>query len=196
MTRKDHKEYADERTSARFTITSRLEMWGTNSTLEPKRCTLQVSSFDLERPDWRDQWETDVSLAPNASTELWRGLVPGQPVRTRASEVPKTIVVSARLLDEDRVVLGRYSNWPEPFKYIHFPDVKDVGLKITPIDDGESVALSAERPVKGIVLEVEGEEVKWSDQAIDLVPGDPQTVKAVGLRGRVVKARFLGDGTA
>jgi len=85
---------------------------------------------------------------------------------------------------------------PEPFKYIHFPDVKDVGLKITPIDDGESVALSAERPVKGIVLEVEGEEVKWSDQAIDLVPGDPQTIKAVGLRGRVVKARFLGDGTA
>ena len=223
ITRKDHKEYADERTSARFTITSRLEMWGTNNTLEPKRCTLQVTSFDLERPDWRDQWETDVSLAPNASTELWRGLVPGQPVRTRESEVPKTIVVSARLLDERRAALGRHSNWyvstsfkshrrrgafrfaaidvrglgrPEPFKYIHFPDVKGVGLKITPMEDGESVALSAKRPVKGIVLEVEGEEVKWSDQAIDLVPGDPQIVKAVGLKGRVVKVRFLGDGTA
>jgi len=196
MTRRDNKEYADERTSARFTITSRLEMWGTNSTLEPKRCTLQVTSFDLERPDWRDQWETDVSLAPNASTELWRGLVPGQPARTRESEVPKTIVVSARLLDEHRAVLGRHSNWPEPFKYIHFPDVKDVGLKITPTEDGESVALSAERPVKGIVLEVEGEEVKWSDQAIDLVPGDPQIVKAIGLKSRVVKVRFLGDGTA
>jgi len=50
------------------------------------------------------------------------------------------------------------------------------------MEDGESVALSAKRPVKGIVLEVEGEEVKWSDQAIDLVPGDPQIVKAVGLK--------------
>jgi beta-mannosidase len=38
--------------------------------------------------------------------------------------------------------------------------------------------------------------VEWSDQAIDLVPGDPQIVKAVGLKGRDAMARFLGDGTA
>jgi beta-mannosidase len=85
---------------------------------------------------------------------------------------------------------------PEPFKYIHFPDVKDLGLKITPVGDGESIVLSTQRPIKGIVLDVEGDEVRWSDQAIDLVPGDPQTVKAIGLNGRPVKARFLGDGTA
>lgn len=85
---------------------------------------------------------------------------------------------------------------PEPFKYIHFPDVKDLGLKIASIGDGESVELSAQRPIKGIILEVKGEEVKWGDQAIDLVPGDPQIVKAIGLKGRKVKARFLGDGTA
>lgn len=85
---------------------------------------------------------------------------------------------------------------PEPFKYLHFPDVKDLGLTISPVEDGESVALSTQRPVKGIVLEVEGEEVRWDDQAIDLVPGDPQIIKATGLRGRSVKARFLGDGTA
>ena len=52
-----------------------------------------------------------VVLAPNASTELWRGAVPGQPVRTRESQVPEPIVVSARLLDADGVVLGRCSNW-------------------------------------------------------------------------------------
>ncbi|KAI0005036.1 glycoside hydrolase family 2 protein [Russula compacta] len=197
MTRKHHKAYADGRTLAHFTITSQLEIWGTNSTLEQKRATLQVTSFDLERPDWRDRWEFNVTLAPNASTELWRGQVPGQPVRTRESQVPNPIVVSARLLDEDRsIVLGRYSNWPEPFKYIHFPDVKDLGLKITSIGDGESVELSAQRPIKGIILEVKGEEVKWGDQAIDLVPGDPQIVKAIGLKSREVKARFLGDGTA
>jgi len=197
MTCKEYKEYADERTLAHLTITSRLEIWGANSTLEPKRAILQVTSFDLERPDWRDQWETNVTLAPNASTELWRGKVPGQPVRTRESQVPKAIVVSARLLDgQDRAVLGRHSNWPEPFKYIHFPDVKDLGLEIVPTGDGESVALSTQRPVKGIVLDVEGEEVRWGDQAIDLVPGDPQIVKAIGLKGRAVKARFLGDGTA
>jgi beta-mannosidase len=112
MRRKDFKEYADERTSAHFTITSQLEIWGTNGTLEKKHATLQVTSFDLERPEWSKRWEMGITLAPNSSTELWKGQVPGQPARTRESELPKTIVVSARLLDdEDRVVLGRYSNW-------------------------------------------------------------------------------------
>ena len=60
----------------------------------------------------------------------------------------------------------------------------------------DTIQLSCEKPVKGIVLYVEGQEVKWSDQAIDLFPGDDQTVKAVGLKGRAVKARYLGDGTA
>ncbi|KAI0268237.1 glycoside hydrolase family 2 protein [Gloeopeniophorella convolvens] len=196
MTRKNQKKYADERTLAHFTITSQLEVWGTNSTLEPKSATLQVTAFDLQRPDWSNRWEKDVTLAPNSSTELWKGEVPGQPVRTKDSEVPKTIVVSARLLDENGAVLGRYSNWPEPYKYIHHPDVKELGFKITPLEGGESVELSTQRPIKGIVLEVEGEDVKWSDQAIDLVPGDPQVIKATGLKGRQVKARFLGDGTA
>jgi beta-mannosidase len=53
------------------------------------------------------------------------------------------------------------------------------------------------KPIKGIVLDAEGvENVKWSDQAIDLVPGDPQTIKAIGLKGRKVSVRYLGDGTA
>ncbi len=62
--------------------------------------------------------------------------------------------------------------------------------------DGESVKLSTKKPIKGIILEVEGEDVVWGDQAIDLVPGDPQVIPVVGLNGRRVKARFLGDGTA
>ena len=56
--------------------------------------------------------------------------------------------------------------------------------------------LSCKKPIKGIILDVEGEDVKWSDQAIDLVPEDEQVVKASGLKGRSVKARYLGDGTA
>ena len=69
-------------------------------------------------------------------------------------------------------------------------------MKIVTGSDGESVELSTARPIKGIILDVEGEPAKWSDQVIDLVPGDPQIVKVIGLNGREVKARFLGDGTA
>lgn len=75
--------------------------------------------------------------------------------------------------------------------------MKDLGLEISVESDGESLVLSTKKPIKGIVLDVEGgDEVKWGDQAVDLVPGDPQVVSAVGLKGREVKARFLGDGTA
>lgn len=71
-----------------------------------------------------------------------------------------------------------------------------MGLGATVGPDGNSVILSTRKPVKGLVLDVEGDDVKWSDQAIDLVPGDDQTVKAMGLNGREVKLRYLGDGTA
>lgn len=77
--------------------------------------------------------------------------------------------------------------------------MNDLGLEIAVQSDGESVRLSTKKPIKGIVLDVAEEpekEVQWGDQAIDLVPGDPQLVSAVGLKGRAVKARFLGDGTA
>jgi beta-mannosidase len=70
-------------------------------------------------------------------------------------------------------------------------------LNVSLASDNGTIELTCLRPIKGIVLEVEGpEDVKWSDQAIDLVPGDPQTVKAVGLKGRKVLARYLGDGSA
>lgn len=85
---------------------------------------------------------------------------------------------------------------PEPFKFIKFPDVADLGLKVEVGADGESIRLSTQKPIKGIVLDVEGEDVQWSDQAIDLVPDDSQVITVVGLNGRTVKTRFLGDGSA
>ncbi|EKM59838.1 glycoside hydrolase family 2 protein [Phanerochaete carnosa HHB-10118-sp] len=195
MARKDVATHPDALSAARVSIESRLEIWGTNSTLAEKKVTLDVASFDLHSA-WTDRWTQDVVLAPNAATELWAGTVPGQPTRTKLSDAPRTIVVSARLLDEAGAVLARYTNWPEPFKFIHYPAVQDLGLEVSVGADGESVQLSTQRPIKGIVLDVEGEEVQWGDQAIDLVPGDPQVISAVGLKGRTVKARFLGDGTA
>ncbi|KAG6336605.1 hypothetical protein ID866_2481 [Astraeus odoratus] len=195
MIRKEKKTYTDELSAVSFIIETILEVWGTNSTLMEKKAQLEVTLFELDST-WTDKFSMDVVLAPNSSTELFLGQLPGQPTRTKLSEVPRMIIASARLLDESGSVLARLSNWPEPYKFIHFPTIKDLGLSVKIGSDGESIELSSEKPVKGIVLDVEGEDVKWSDQAIDLVPGDPQIVKAVGLRGRDVKVRFLGDGSA
>lgn len=111
MTRKEKKIFPDELSAATFTIESILEVWGTNGTLQEKKASLEVTSFDLHS-SWTDKWTKDVLLAPNSSTELFSGKLPGQPIRTKLSEAPRTIVVSARLLDETTgQVLGRYSNW-------------------------------------------------------------------------------------
>jgi len=198
MARKTRKVFANDKSAAFFTIDTVLEIWGTNKTLVDKTVTLEVTCFDLEDSAWRHQWKHEVViLVANASTEIFRGELPGQCTRTKESQVPRPIIVSARLLDQSTgAVLARYANWPEPFKYLTFPPLKEVGLAITPFGDGESIELSCMRPIKGVVLDTEGELVKWGDQAIDLVPGDPQIVKAVGLKGRKVSVRFLGDGTA
>lgn len=165
-------------------------------------------------------------MPPNQSTELWQGRVPGQEIRTKLSDVPRAIIVSAKILDHNSGdVLARYANWyvfnrlvvvhqaygreffftfprPEPFKYIHFPSPAEVGLKISTSsskkhEGAAEVRLSCDLPIKGIVLDAEGDaDVKWGDQAIDLVPGDEQIVLALGLDGREVKARYLGDGSA
>ena len=80
-----------------------------------KQAVLEVTVFDLDVPaaSAKNVFLTkDVELAPNASTELYSGKLPGQPTRTKLSDVPKTLIVSVRLLEKgENTVLGRYSNW-------------------------------------------------------------------------------------
>jgi len=155
MTRKENKMFPDELSAADFKIETILQVWGTNSTLTEQKARLEVTLFELPS-DWTHQFAEDIVLQANSSTELYSGPLPGQPVRTRLSQVPHVIIASARLLDESGTVLGRCSNWPEPFKFIKFPAVKDLGLVVQIGDDGESLHLSTKKPIKGIVLDVEG----------------------------------------
>jgi len=160
-------------------------------------------------------------LPPNCSTDFLMAPLPGQSTLTKRSEVPRTVILSARLVDREGAVISRNANWPEPYKFIHFPPVEEIGLDLkletTTVENAETtcmtknvilplaknkfedvrqITLSSRLPVKGIVLDADGEaDVWWSDQAIDLIPGDEQVVFAWGLNGRVPKARYLGDGT-
>jgi beta-mannosidase len=167
-----------------------LQLWGCNSTLHLKKATVELVSFDLDEGEL-DRRTFSVHLAPNQSTEIWKGDIPGQTVRTSDGQVSRPIVVQARLLDESGAILARYSNWPEPWKYLTFPDP---GLKIDV--KGDEVRLSCSKPIKGVVVDIADGEVEWSDQAVDLFPGDDQVLVAKGLNGRKVTARYIGDGSA
>ena len=112
MTRKEHTTYPDAASAAKLAVATELQVWGTNSTLAPVAATLEVTSFDLADAAYAHRWLAQpVTLAPNASTELFAGAVPELPVRTSRGAVPRTIVVSARVLDAHGGVLARYANW-------------------------------------------------------------------------------------
>ena len=124
------------------------------------------------------------------------------------------MVALARLLDPDsNQVMARFVDWPQPFRYLHIPDPK-VSITITNLDEDTgdaTIEVTVEKPVKCLWLEAEYDhgdpffpgglrpspsqepEVKWSDNALDVVPGDPQVVIASGLGTRAVKTVWLTD---
>ena len=58
------------------------------------------------------------------------------------------------------------------------------------------MSIDVARPVKGLVLSVEGdgEEVRWSDNNnLDMIPGDPREITAHGIGVRQVKATYMGS---
>ncbi len=119
MTRKAVKTFASQDSVAFFTISSVLEIWGTNSHSTEKKVCVELSAFDVEAGTpvgfTADGWSTgkkEVTLAPNSTTEIWKGKTPGIEDVNVEGMRSKPIVVQARLVDADtHVVLARYSNW-------------------------------------------------------------------------------------
>jgi beta-mannosidase len=77
MARKDIKKFDDESTGAFFTINQELQLWACNSTLQEKKAKIELVSFDLDGGEV-DRQSFGGKLAPNASTEIWKGDVPGE----------------------------------------------------------------------------------------------------------------------
>ncbi|WVQ73105.1 hypothetical protein IAR50_002669 [Cryptococcus sp. DSM 104548] len=189
ISRKEVRMPKDKSTDAAFDIYEHIEVWGCNSSLEPKPATIVLETWHLHNGTHNLRL-VETTLQANASTEIWSGPIPGQPVRSTLAQPPEPIIVTARLFASgSELLLARCSSWPEPYKYLHFPKP---GPECR-VSEGK-VKLSCEKPIKGIVLDVEGDdEVEWDDQAIDLIPGDDQVIAAKGLKDQRVTVRYLGS---
>lgn len=169
-------------------------MWATNSTLETHHLRLVLTCFDLES-DWVHEEAHEVTLNPNQSTELLTTKCPCPPSLTDQKHpctTSSSVVVGARLISPDSdEVIARTADWPQPFRHNTFPDP---GLRIDV--DNETLTINVDRPAKCVFFAVddplEAGEVKWSDNALDLLPGDTQIVHARELRGRPVTVAYLG----
>ncbi|KAJ7039370.1 glycoside hydrolase superfamily [Mycena alexandri] len=184
-----------------------LEIWGTNSSLAPRAATLELHCVDL-KSSWTHTETHAVTLLPNQATELLAIPCPGPPQDVAAT--PPTgdaqftsthsVVVGARLLNGDgetKKVLARYADWPQPYRFIEPVLLSHPGLDVKVDRATGEVRVSAERPVKGLWLSAKSdegeEEARWSDNALDVMPGDPQVVFVKGLGERKVEFSWLGS---
>jgi len=149
--------------------------WAVNATRDTVEGTLVVRGYGTDGAE-RFARERRVTLAPNRATEL--GTIDYDPT----GDAP--LVVAARLVARGEVV-ARAALWAEPFKYVAMPDPE-----ISSRRDGDRVHVCAARPAKGVWLAA-GDGVEWSDNMLDLLPGDPQTVIARGLGDRPLEIRSL-----
>ena len=149
--------------------------WAVNATRDTVAGDLAVRGYGADGAEVFAH-ERRVTLDPNRATEL--GAIDDD------SAKDASLVVAARLIVRGAVV-ARATLWAEPFKYVTMPD-PEIALE----RDGDYVRLQATRPAKGVWLEA-GDGVEWSDNMLDLLPDDPQTVTARGLGDQPVQVRSL-----
>ncbi|EMD39457.1 glycoside hydrolase family 2 protein [Gelatoporia subvermispora B] len=175
-------------------VDANVEVWATTRSLQSQRVKLELTFFNLETSSPSQVLVHDVILHSNQSTELLsmripcdQSASPGHYGMTNSYSV----VIGARLLHTGSgEVLARFVDWPQPYRHVDFPEPR---LQIQV--DGERITVTCSKPVKGLwfsVVEEGVDDVKWSDNALDVMPGDTQVIYARGLEGRSVKFAHMG----
>lgn len=85
-------------------------------------------------------------------------------------------VVVSEMFDLKGNLLSHDVDWPQPLKHLTFADR---GLEVR-VRGQEELVISAAKPVKGLFFTNDG--VQWSDNCLDVVPGQKLTVIAKGLK--------------
>ncbi|OCL02433.1 glycoside hydrolase family 2 protein [Glonium stellatum] len=143
---------------------SNFSVWVANATEKEYFCTVELKFISIESGvETRTAQHEKIGAKATGTTEVIMGECPED----------EPTVLSARLINESGEVVAREADWPQPLKYITFPD-RELEVAVR----GEEVVVRARRPVKGLVF-LNG--IGWSDNCLDVIPGDEQRVSAKGL---------------
>ncbi|KAJ5481149.1 Beta-mannosidase B [Penicillium diatomitis] len=166
---------------------SKYELWVSSNSPEPVRGSVELrflsvnTGRDIRTPILRE----NIPLTANGTTNIITdGLL------DHIAE-PEPHVLAARLWVDQKVV-ARDVDWPQPFKYLNLSD-RGLHVQLKRSSSGQAtLTVNSRKPVKCLVIE-EQEGVRISDNAIDIVPGDEQTIEVSGLGDKPLKFRFLGQ---
>ncbi|KAF9889311.1 hypothetical protein FE257_007420 [Aspergillus nanangensis] len=170
---------------ARPSQSSPYALWVTNSLMKDAYAKVELrfvsvaTGQDIRAPVVKD----GCVLVANGTTEILSGTI--------ANTREEPCVLTARLLVNDKCI-SRDADWPQPLKYLSFAKR---GVLIDASEPGR-YKVTVERPTKRLMFD-ERDGVEPSDNCIDVVPGDPQTIEYKGLetdmRAGVPKYRYLGS---
>ncbi|RMZ01886.1 hypothetical protein D0860_07444 [Hortaea werneckii] len=177
--RREHHDWSV--VHARPAKQSKYECWVASSKLEEITASAELRYISIGTgQDIKEKVVLkDVRIAPNGTTELFQGVID--------NEREEAHVLSARIW-VDHELVSRDCDWPQPLKYLDFTD-RGVGVE----SDKGTITVRAKKPTKGLVFE-EREGVLVTDSALDVVPGDEQTVKVrgMGMDSKDLDWTFLG----
>jgi beta-mannosidase len=189
MTRREIEHAKDRHTRVNIVKKVNIEIWGSNLMLEDVTADCIVKAWDVEtgKETFSKTVAEKTQLPSNRSTEIVAMEVPVP--KANAGLEDRTVV--AAYLYQNGEQIARYVNWPEPLKYLHLQ--KPQCLRADLSQDGCTVAISAEVPVKGVAVECEHDDVRFDDNLVDIVPGE---IVSIGVKGAsantTVTTRYLG----
>jgi len=191
LKRTAHTIPADKYTRAYLKTVHKIEMWASNLTLEKRTVDVELKAWDVVsgKETYSKKLHHGFTLEANRSVEITEFEVP---VEKKDTDEEARIVVAAYLVEGGEQV-ARYVNWPEPLKYTHLQKPKKLNIRLSP--NAEGVEISAELPVKGVALESEDDTVVFSDNCVDIVPGETVLIGVKGLKkgeDDKVGVRYLG----
>ncbi|GAB7345318.1 hypothetical protein MBLNU457_3673t1 [Dothideomycetes sp. NU457] len=153
---------------ARPAKTSDYECWVSSSRIEDVIATVELRFVSIgSGEDIRSKVvKKDITIAANGTTPILTGTIDNE------SQEPH--VLAARIWVDGELV-SRDTDWPQPLKYL---DMDDRGVQV--VQMGDRIKVTARKPTKGLVFE-EREAVLVDDSALDVVPGDEQSVRVRGM---------------
>jgi beta-mannosidase len=150
------------------------DLWAVNGTGEQSVVSIDLQTWTLEGTLVDDK-RLEVMLAAQQASEL------------ETIALNQRHIISARLYKGETIV-SRATLWPEPWKYLTLPD-PEISLQRSGAD---LLQVSVRRPAKGVFLSADVG-VVWSDNMLDIFPGDTQTIFAQQLLEHEVRIRSLAS---
>lgn len=154
----------------------RLDIWGVNLSLFAWEGILKVDIYHSETGRLVTSLDDrNVVLGANQTTELVQG--------HQLKDVKHVLV--AKLVKPDGSVVFKAGDWPQPLKYVRWPQ----DTKVEVVTEDGLIKVTSNRLVKGVELVTD---CVLNDNGFDLYPDETHLVLAAGVKaGDVIEVNYL-----